>query len=222
MSKKAVKKAPQRAFQRKLLPRQGTVQAKRTRKPISGALRRGIVVGADIPKMDLETKRINAFELLLEGHSQYDIGVALGVTQARISQILKDVLEEKSAQVEEMLPHVRAMELERINRMIVAWYKAAKKDPRASDTLLRWIERRHKILPGMEITRNEMGGIGGGPIRLSASAIDITKLNERQLANLEEIMRVAGPKVQLPEDEFEMPALEHDPPKKKQKEEEEG
>jgi predicted transcriptional regulator len=201
------------------LPRKTKVVALRTRKA-STAPRANRNKHAAIPELSTADKRRAALELRIEGHSEYDIAVALGVTQPRVSQYLKEELTAINEQNALMSDQLRDMELERIDRMILAWYKKAKKDPRASDVLKGWIERRHKILPGLEVSRNEMGGIGGGPIRLSASAIDITKLNERQLANLEEIMRIAGPKVQLPEDE--LPALEHDPPKKKQKEEEEG
>jgi hypothetical protein len=129
-----------------------------------------------------------------------------------VSQLLKEELTQIREDNEELGDQLRTMELERIDRMILAWYKKARVDPRSSEVLLHWIERRHKILPGLEITRSEMGGINGGPIRLSASALDITKLGshkdgDRLLANLEEIMRIAGPRVTLPDDE--LPALEH-------------
>lgn len=201
------------------LPRKTRVKAKKTRRPILNP-RRNVVKQADGTKLSVEDKRRAALELRIEGHSEYDIGVALGVTAGRVSQLLKEELTSIREQNEELGDTLRTMELERIDRMILSWHIAAKKDPRAADVLLRWIERRHKILPGLEITRNEMGGIGGGPIRMSATNIDITKLNERQLQNLEEIMRVAGPKINLPEDE--LPALESDVHKKRKKEEEEG
>lgn len=200
------------------LKRKTKVKALRTKRPLGKM--RNVTKSADPVKLSVEDKRRAALELRIEGHAVYDIGVALGVTPGRVSQLLKEELTSIREQNEELGDELRVMELERIDRMILSWHIAAKKDPRAADVLLRWIERRHKILPGLEISRSELSGPGGAPIRLSASTIDITKLNERQLSNLEEIMRIAGPKITLPEDE--LPALEHDSPKKQQKEEEEG
>jgi predicted transcriptional regulator len=202
------------------LKRKTKVVAQHTRKAIT-APRANKNKHAAIPELSTADKRRAALELRIEGHSEYDIGVALGVSRGRVSQLLKEELTSIKEESAELGDELRVMELERIDRMILSWHIAAKKDPRAADVLLRWVERRHKIMPGLEISRNEMGGIGGGPIRLSATNIDITKLNERQLANLEEILRVAGPQIKLPEDE-EMPALESNVHKKKHKEEEEA
>lgn len=197
------------------LPRKTKVVALRTRKA-STAPRANRNKHAAIPELSTADKRRAALELRIEGHSEYDIAVALGVTQPRVSQYLKEELTAINEQNAVMSDQLRDMELERIDRMILAWYKKAKTDPRASDVLKGWIERRHKILPGLEISRSEMGGIGGGPIRMSATNIDITKLNDRQLANLEEIMRIAGPQIKMSEDDEQL-ALEHDPPAKKRK-----
>jgi DNA-binding CsgD family transcriptional regulator len=197
------------------LKRKTSVTAQRTRK--MAPRRQNITKHANPEKLSTEDKKQAILELRIEGHSEYDIGVVFGISQARVSQLLKDILTEKTEAVAEMGDQLRTMELERIDRMILAWYRAAKKDPRAADVLLRWIERRHKILPGLEVSRNEMGGIGGGPIRMSSSSsIDITKLGDhrdgdRLLANLDEILRIAGPQVELEKDE--LPAIEHKPKK---------
>jgi len=179
---------------------------------------RQLVVHGDPRELGADDKRQAALEYRIQGHSEASIADILGVSQQRVSQMLKEVLEEKTAAIMEMGEHLRTMELERIDRLILAWYMAAQKDPRASDVLLRWIERRHKILPGLEVSRSEMSGPGGTPIRLSASSLDITKLGnhpdgDRLLANLEEIISIAGPKVKLPEDE--LPAIEHKPKSKR-------
>lgn len=206
------KKAPQSRY---LASRQIKLPIKRTRKIANR--RQNITKHAVPAKLSAEDRRREALNMRIEGHSEYDIGVALGVTQGRVSQMLKEELTIIREDSEQLSDELRTMELERIDRMILAWYRAAKKDPRAADVLLRWIERRHKILPGLEVSRNEMGGIGGGPIRMSSSSsIDITKLGDhrdgdRLLANLDEILRIAGPAVNLEKDE--LPAIEHKPKK---------
>lgn len=176
---------------------------------------RPMILQGDLRDLNSDDKRQACLEYRLMGYSEYDIGVALGVSQPRVSIMLKEVLQEKSAAIQEMGEELRAMELERIDRMILAWFKAAHsgKDPRASEVMLRWVERRHKIL-GLDITRI----IGtNGAVRMGATSIDLVKLGnhkdcDRLLANLEEIMNIAGPQSTLPDDE--LPAIEHKRPMK--------
>jgi len=199
--------------------RKTSVQAKRTRRAFLRGARKpktngkkSVVIQGDAATLSTEDKKQAALELRIEGHSEYDIGIALGLTQGRISQMLKEVLQEKTDAIMELSENLRSLELERLDRLILAWYNAALHDTRSLDGLMRIIERRHKILPGLEITRSEMSGVNGTPIRLSASSIDITKLGthpdgDRLLANLEEIIMIAGPRVTLPKEE--LPAIEH-------------
>lgn len=217
-------------FRKKRLP--GPRDAKGTRDPVSGVrygrtkhctpspsrYSRPLVIQGDPRELAADDKRQAALEYRIQGHSEASIGIILGVTQGRVSQMLKEVLEEKTEAIATMGENLRTMELERIDRLILAWYMKAQKDPRASDVLLRWIERRHKILPGLEISRSEMSGPNGAPIRLTASSLDITKLGNhpdaaRLLENLEEIVMIAGPQVKL--DKEELPALEHKSKSKK-------
>jgi predicted transcriptional regulator len=182
----------------------------KTRSP--SRFNRPLVITGDPRDLGADDKRQAALEYRLMGHSEASIADIIGVTQGRVSQMLKEVLQEKTDAIMEMGEHLRTMELERIDRLILAWYIRAQKDERAASVLLSWIERRHKILPGLEISRSEMSGPGGAPIRLSASSLDITKLGnhedgERLLANLEEIIMIAGPQVKLPENE--LPVIEH-------------
>lgn len=144
-----------------------------------------------------EDQRAYVWEKRLEGHSQQDIADALQITQGRVSQILSEAYSLKREARSETTEDIIEMELERIDRMILAWYKRASKQERASEVYLKWVERRHKIL-GIDISKTELSGRGGGPLQITASNIDITKLDEEEIMWLERIVLKAGPK--LPED----------------------
>ena len=49
-------------------------------------------------------------------------------------------------------------------------------------------ERRHKLL-GLDITKHELSGPGGGPVCVTASSLDFSKLSEEQLRQLEDRAR---------------------------------
>jgi predicted transcriptional regulator len=152
---------------------------------------------SSIGVMTMEDQRGFVWEKRLEGHSQADIAKALQITQSRVSQILAEAYAMKRAARTESTEDIIEMELERVDRMIFAWWKRASKEERASEVYLKWVERRHKVL-GIDISRTELSGRGGGPLHITASNIDITKLNDEELEWLEKIWKKAGPK--LPED----------------------
>lgn len=149
----------------------------------------------DVTKMSILELKHEAYRLYLEHHSEYDIGIALGKSQSTISNYIQDALVMKTEELEKITPHIRALEIQRCDQHILHWYAASKHDVRASELLLHWTERKHKIL-GTDISRSEISGPGGGPITINAHSLDLKKLNARQLANLEEIMRIAGPQDQ--------------------------
>lgn len=174
------------------------------------------VIQGDINTISSSQKKQIALDMRLSGHSEWDIAKALNVSQPRISQILKEILIERTQAIAEMGDELRTLELERLDVMMLAWYAKAQQDTRALEGFLRIMERRNKLM-GLEISRTELSGPNGAPIRMTSSSIDLSKLGkhadgDRLLANLEEIMMIAGPKVDIPKDE--LPALEHKPKEK--------
>jgi len=119
-------------------------------------------------------------EMKIAGYAQYDMAQHLGISEGRVSQLVKEVLQEKTAQLAETVDQYRTMELERINRQILAWHMKARIDARASDVYLSWVERRHKLL-GLEINRTEISGRNGGAISISASQINLSLLDDEEL-----------------------------------------
>lgn len=63
-----------------------------------------------------------------------------------------------------------------------------------------------------ELDRRQVTGPGDGPLQISASQLDLSRLSIEQLGQLEEIIKVAGP---APTDAA-LPALEHVPNRREQ------
>lgn len=195
------------------LPRKTKLKAARKHKArIMGRSRTSIA--GYIPTLSMEQKRLAAYELRLEYHSFQDIGTALGVdsetARGYVVHVGKDMKEKLAAEA----PFVLAQELDRIDRQLLHWYKASKKDIKASELVLHWTEQKHKIL-GLNINKTELGPPGS--LSVTASSIDISKLNDEELGWLEIIWNKAGP--QLPQDKAT--ALEHRPSKTREEDDEE-
>jgi hypothetical protein len=144
-----------------------------------------------MPSLSVVDKRQAALELRLQGHAIADIATALSVSPGRVSQLIGEVLCEKAEAINAMASELRVLELERIDRLILHWYQRAKTEIEAAEVLLHWTQRKHKLL-GLD------GGCpaaGGAPIRVSASALDLTKLSEQELGWLENIVSKAGPRL---------------------------
>jgi hypothetical protein len=105
-----------------------------------------------------------------------------------VSQLIGEILYQKTEEMRALADTLRAMELERIDRMQLHWYQRAKNDIEAARVLLHWTERRHKLL-GLDITKHELSGPGGGPVCVTASSLDFSKLSEEQLRQLEDRAR---------------------------------
>ena len=202
---------------RRLKPHAAAKAFRKRRGPLQGRHKLSVVKHGDPIKLVKLGRQEVIMDRLLEGRTQQEIGDELGVNKSTVNRLIKDLYEQRTADIEEMLPHARAMELERINRMMLHWYIRASKEERASEVYFKYMAQRQKLL-GLEISKTELSGRGGGPIEF-ASQLDITKLSEKELGWLMIIVEKAGPKV-VGMDE-EVPALEHKPKRKKQVDEDE-
>jgi hypothetical protein len=176
------------------LPRKTSITAPRNHR----ASNRAAAKQSNASALSVADKRQAALEMRIEGHAIEDIATALRVSPGRVSQMIGEILCQKTEETRRLGDTLRAMELERIDRMMLHWYPRAKKDCKAAAVLLHWTERRHKLL-GLEISKHELFGPGGGPVCVTASSLDLSKLSEEQLHQLEEIVRTAGPR--LPTDQ---------------------
>lgn len=125
----------------------------------------------------------------LSGMTQSDIGRELGITQSRVCQIitahLAELAQENAEQGEKLLEY----ELQRLNALLVAHWPL-RKDTRNAQTILSILERRHKLLGLDAPTKVQQVKPAA---MLMGGQLDISKLNDEQLAWLEIILEVAGP-----------------------------
>lgn len=176
----------------KPIPRTPLVTAGRRTK----ARNKYVTSDANIPALSVAEKRQTAVDLRLMGHSLDDIGRAIDLSVARVSQLISEALADLAAVNAVSAGELREMELARLDRLLVQhWGKRA--DIKSSELILKILERRHK-LSGIEVQqrRTELSGPGGGPIPITVNNLDITKLNPEQLGWLDTIIALAGP--QLP------------------------
>ena len=127
------------------------------------------------PRMQLaETRKRDALELRLRGHSYMDIGEQLGITLEGARQCVKKALAEVREQAAETAIEVREQEAARLDRMLLrleGLLEQSADDVTAAlaiqDRMLRVQDRRAKLL-GLDLQRVELTGAGGGPIEIAA------------------------------------------------------
>jgi hypothetical protein len=86
-----------------------------------------------------------ALDLRAAGGSYDSIGKALGLSKTRAYQLVQEGLDELNEKVRETAESVRSLELRRLDAMFLALYPQ-RAQVRATDSLLRIMERRAKLL----------------------------------------------------------------------------
>ena len=130
--------------------------------------------------------------MYLEQVSQHDIGTALGLTQARVSQLIAEAWEERKPEREQTVEQAREMTLAKIERFVSHWAKRAKLDPKAADVALNWSTRADRILGLYSDThRLELAGVNGNA-NAQPAAFDLSLLTTDELATWEYLMQKAA------------------------------
>lgn len=121
-----------------------------------------------------ETRKRDALELRLRGHSYMDIGEQLGITLEGARQCVKKALAEVREQAAESAIEVREQEAARLDRMLLrleTLLEQSADDVTAAlaiqDRMLRVQDRRAKLL-GLDLQRVELTGANGGAIQIAA------------------------------------------------------
>lgn len=108
--------------------------------------------------IEIQENIAQAVELRKAGATYEQIGKSLGLSRSRAHQLVQEGLEVIREQIKIDANLVMALELDRLDAMLLSLWKD-KKNPRVADTILRIMERKHK-LQGLEApTRIEATGV---------------------------------------------------------------
>ena len=186
------------------------VTARRTKKAGSPRARHSV--------RELEQSELRAivYRMTIEGVSQSDQAEAVGLSQPRISQLLKEAWNERQVQHDESAAQVRELELAKIDHFIGHWAKRAKSSSKAAEVVLAWNTRADRIR-GLYTDRHEISGPGGGPIHANISNFNWSALDDTMLAAFEWLTAALHGEPVPPAsitftllDENQRPALEQD------------
>ena len=128
-----------------------------------------------------------AVALRLTGLLLREIGARLGVTRGRVSQMINAYLAEVRGRTLMGAEQLLALELSRIDALLMALWPN-RKLPKSASAILRVLERRHKLLGLDAPNRAELTSDDSAPTRNTDSTIDVTKLNDEELSWLENIL----------------------------------
>lgn len=107
--------------------------------------------------LEVQDNIAQAVELRKAGATYEQIGKTLNLSRSRAHQLVQEGLEVIREQIRQDANLVMALELDRLDAMLLSLWKD-KKNPRVADTILRIMERKHK-LQGLEApTRIEATG----------------------------------------------------------------
>lgn len=92
-------------------------------------------------------RRREAFDLRKRGATYDEIGRVLGITRQAAYELVKRELEDIRAHTQDDVETVRALELERLDRLFAGSYAAAAGgDPKALASIMKVMERRARLL----------------------------------------------------------------------------
>ncbi len=107
-----------------------------------------------------------AMELRLAGATYAQIAQALGISQAGAHKAVMRALKRLNEKLNEQAEQVRRLELERLDRMLLAlWPQAQKGNHGAVDRILRIMERRARLL-GLDAPKSVDVTSGGEPLQI--------------------------------------------------------
>jgi predicted XRE-type DNA-binding protein len=111
-------------------------------------------------------RALSVWELYQNDVSQYKIAERLGITQPRVSQILRETYKKMEFDVHEIAAHELVKEVERCRIYAEKNMARALTDPRTADTLLRWLQHKSLLL-----------GLAGTKVSVSGSINHTTNLS---------------------------------------------
>lgn len=130
-----------------------------------------------------------ALELRTAGASYDAIGKSLKLSKTRAYELVMAGLADMEASIRESAERTRAVELRRCDSLLLSlWPQRA--NPRVTDSILRIMERRAKLL-GLDAPQKVAQTTpDGGPL---SPPLDLSKLTDEQLAALDSIYAAGAP-----------------------------
>ena len=136
-------------------------------------------------------RRRQIIELRMAGASVNKIAATLGFSKSTVSTHLNGALNDLVSDVNAAAETVRALEIERLDRVLMAvWPHATKGSVHHVDRVLKIMERRATLLGLDAPKRAELTGKNGGPIQ-TTQTLDLASLTDEELAEIERITTAA-------------------------------
>ena len=152
-------------------------------------------VPADQLPLDAATRRAAVVAERLAGRSETDIAQRLGLPLLTVRRILAQALAEANARHAADADALRAVELERLDRLWLAlWDRALAGELAAVDRLLRIVDRRARLL-GLDVRNVQLVVDESATRRLVEVIVRHVKDPQALAAIREELRRLAAPPV---------------------------
>ena len=136
-------------------------------------------------------RRIQALDLRKGGASFRAIGKQLNISYEQARMDVEAVLTALAARSQELAAEHRQLELERLDRLLLAvWSSATKGDTAAVTAALKISDRRAKLLGLDAPVKQELSGRGGSPIQ--SLNVNVEANNADQAASILDILARAG------------------------------
>jgi len=142
--------------------------------------RKGKANGKRRIKAKAKARALSVWELYQKDWSQYRIAAELGITQARVSQIMHETFRDMDFDIHNIASHELVKEIERCRIYCEANMARALKDPRTAEVLLKFVAHKSLLL----------GLAGSSKVTVSGSInhtsdLDFVLFNAEELAVLE-------------------------------------
>jgi transposase-like protein len=146
----------------------------------------------------VQEARIRAVQLRIAGASFQQIAQQLEVSQASAFRYVADYIEEQRRDAPENVQQIMSIEVMRLDALIVGLWPH-RQDLDVLDRLLNVMALRQKLL-GLHVDRSsvDLNVNGTTNTGISLGSLDLSKLDNKDLADLERILEKAGPRLDDP------------------------
>lgn len=135
--------------------------------------------------MAIDENKSKALNFRKAGLSYEQISQALGLSKSRCHQLVTEAMADIKVTINEDAHFVVELELERLDTLLTSLW-SNRDNPRNADSILRVMERKHKLLGIEAPTRIEQTGANGDPIKIQAMA-NLSRWETKDLETLSKL-----------------------------------